>query len=145
MGQMPDVTEPHPVFLFMTSSYRLYDLEKDPGELRDVRSEHPEIAAGLHAILLDALPESERERLAAMACHVPERGKQTGPFTRFPTANFPFLRKRINPNCRLPTGTSEPLRQALCAFLLTHPFVLIPADHRLSIIDVGPDVAAYSH
>jgi arylsulfatase A-like enzyme len=44
---------------------RLYDLEQDPGELRDVSSEHPEIAAGLHAALLDALPESERERLAA--------------------------------------------------------------------------------
>jgi len=44
---------------------RLYDLAEDPGELRDVCSEHPEIAAGLHAVLLDALPESERERLAA--------------------------------------------------------------------------------
>ena len=43
---------------------RLYDLASDPGELCDVSSEHPEIAAGLHATLLDALPESERERLA---------------------------------------------------------------------------------
>ena len=40
-------------------------MEEDPGELRDVYSEHPEIAKGLHAILLDALPESERERLSA--------------------------------------------------------------------------------
>jgi len=44
---------------------KLYDLENDPGELRDVYAEHPEIAAGLHSVLLDALPESERERLAA--------------------------------------------------------------------------------
>ena len=43
----------------------LYDLEEDARELRDVYAEHPEIAAGLHAILLDSLPLAERERLAA--------------------------------------------------------------------------------
>ncbi len=44
---------------------RLYDLENDPGELCEVSSNRPEIAKELHTILLDALPESERERLSA--------------------------------------------------------------------------------
>jgi len=44
---------------------RLYDLEDDPDELRDVSSEHPEIVKELHTILLDTLPESERKRLLA--------------------------------------------------------------------------------
>jgi hypothetical protein len=44
---------------------RLYDLEKDPGELCEVSSEYPEIVKELHTTLLDALPESERARLAA--------------------------------------------------------------------------------
>lgn len=43
----------------------LYNLEEDAGEFRDVYAEHPEIAAGLHTILLDSLPGAERQRLAA--------------------------------------------------------------------------------
>jgi arylsulfatase A-like enzyme len=55
----------HPTLRAETGPARsLYDLEEDAGELRDVYAEHPEIAAGLHAILLDSLPRAERERLA---------------------------------------------------------------------------------
>jgi arylsulfatase A-like enzyme len=51
--------------LEQTPGGQLYNLEEDPGELHDVYSENPEIAAGLHAILLDALPKPERARIAA--------------------------------------------------------------------------------
>ena len=43
----------------------LHNLEDDPGELRNVYAENPEIGGKLHAILLGLLPESERARLAA--------------------------------------------------------------------------------
>ncbi len=42
---------------------RLYNLDEDPGELRDVSSENPEIARDLHSLLLRLLPEAERTRL----------------------------------------------------------------------------------
>jgi arylsulfatase A-like enzyme len=62
---------------------RLYNLEEDPGELRDVYSENPELARDLHAILLGLLPEAERNRLGEnqeieMHTHVKEQLKSLG-------------------------------------------------------------------
>jgi arylsulfatase A-like enzyme len=61
----------------------LYNLEEDPGELRDVYSENREIAGDLHAILLHLLPEAERNRLTKnqeieLHTHVKEQLKSLG-------------------------------------------------------------------